>query len=523
MDTDVKWAFNTGKGAEKFDLYKEEFPNSSFAGNYLSFKASTSSLAAGESTVFWGWYPPLPNPSNSEWERWPELKFELVDANNIQTTTINSKPKRTSATVAGKSYCFYAVWDGTNLGFTDNAHAPITGITVIDVPTAGTIATVLGLGQGTITAMKVTGNLNSADFKIMKGMANLRYLDLSEAICAGNKIPEGAFYRETHQDKTSQKLSTIFLPNTITSIGKDAFNQCYRLTSAITLPSSLETIGENAFYNCEGLTGSLIFPEGLTTIGAWAFYNCNGLTGPLNFPESILTIENHAFKDCSGFTGALKIPSAHNLVQENAFAGCYGFTTLVLPDNLVTIKEGAFVGCSFSGTLNLPTSLTTIEGSAFSRCNFTGLLELPAGLTTLGSQAFSGCMGFTGLLTLPNGLETIEPLAFFDCTGFNGALILPNWVKTIEDQAFEKCSGFTGAVIFPLTLTSIGANAFLECTDITAFQFPHTTVFPYYKSFGNYYMMLKEAVTIKVPSSLVEQYKVAGGWKSYHLNEIEAI
>ena len=75
-----------------------------------------------------------------------------------------------------------------------------------------------------------------------------------------------------------------------------AFYNCGSLTS-ITLPDSVTSIGERAFYNCSSLT-SITLPDSVTSIGERAFYNCSSLTS-ITIPNSVTSIERSAFSGCS--------------------------------------------------------------------------------------------------------------------------------------------------------------------------------------------------------------------------------
>ena len=71
-------------------------------------------------------------------------------------------------------------------------------------------------------------------------------------------------------------MTSITIPDSVTSIGNAAFASCSGLTS-ITIPDSVTSIGYNAFYKCSGLT-SISIPDSVTSIGYNAFCNCSGLT-----------------------------------------------------------------------------------------------------------------------------------------------------------------------------------------------------------------------------------------------------
>ncbi len=90
-------------------------------------------------------------------------------------------------------------------------------------------------------------------------------------------------------------LTSITIPNSVTSIGDHAFGYCSGLTS-ITIPNSVTSIGRGAFQNCSGLT-SITIPNGVTSIGNYAFSDCSGLTS-ITIPNSVTSIGNDAFYYC---------------------------------------------------------------------------------------------------------------------------------------------------------------------------------------------------------------------------------
>ena len=328
------------------------------------------------------------------------------------------------------------------------------------------------------------------------------------------KIPAQAFAK-------SKIKGSLTIPNSVTTIGEEAFSNCTELKGSLTLSNSLKTIGDKAFYNCNSLNGSLTIPNTVTTIGISAFEKCTGFNGSLTIPHSVTTIGESAFCNCQGFKGDLTIPSSITTIEAYTFSDCYGFNgKLTIPNSVTTIGESAFFNCQgFKGDLTIPNSVTTIGRLAFYRCSrfkglklsnsvktigdcafkvcygFTGELKLPNSITTIGEEAFNGCYGFTGDLTIPNSITTIEASVFWGCvgftgnltlpnsittikynafrgcTGFKGNLKLPNSVKTIEDGAFRECTGFTGNLTLPKSLEVVSHDSFYKCNNIQTFKF----------------------------------------------------
>jgi len=99
-------------------------------------------------------------------------------------------------------------------------------------------------------------------------------------------------------------ITSVVIPNTVVSIGYQAFGGCNSLNSVI-IPNSVVTIGEGAFYNCKSLT-SLIIPNSVTTIGRCAFYNCSGFES-LVIPSTVTLINAWAFYGCSNLTEVIML------------------------------------------------------------------------------------------------------------------------------------------------------------------------------------------------------------------------
>ena len=101
---------------------------------------------------------------------------------------------------------------------------------------------------------------------------------------------------ETSTNTLIQGCKNTIIPNSITSIGDDAFCNCRSLKS-ITIPESVTSIGNSAFFYCNGLT-SITIPNSVTSIGNYAFKTCESLTS-ITISNSVTSIGNSAFDYCS--------------------------------------------------------------------------------------------------------------------------------------------------------------------------------------------------------------------------------
>lgn len=160
----------------------------------------------------------------------------------------------------------------------------------------------------------------------------------------------------------NSSLTSITIPNSVTTIGNSAFWGCTGLTS-ITIPNSVTSIGNGAFSDCYGLTSATI-GDAVTTIGDGAFANCTSLNS-ITIPNSVTAIGNTAFYSCSALT-TVTIGSGVTSIGDYAFYGCYGLTTVncYIPTPL-TIDPNVFGSLNQSAcTLNVPTGTETAYQNA---------------------------------------------------------------------------------------------------------------------------------------------------------------
>ena len=347
--------------------------------------------------------------------------------------------------------------------------------------------------------------IGSQAFRMGQYPPVLTSVSLPETITS---IGSEAFYK-------CDQLTTVNIPDAVTIIGDNAFRSCSALTS-ITLGSGVTTIDDAAFYN-SGLT-SIIIPNSVTTIGAHAFDLCSDLA-TVTIGTGVTTINNYAFENCTSlaeinFNAANCTMIGYNY-GNSCWSGCTHDCTLNIGNNVTGLPTRAFYGFSSLKVINFGTHANFYIGEeAFLGCGVTTVV-IPNNVTGIGNKAFDGCSAMTSL-TIGTNVDFIGYWAFKGCNhlesvyynatnchtisdnvltwpvwegagnGTNCTLIIGSNVTNLPDKVFYR---FTGLKSFSFasgsTLTTISGYAFNGCTGLTAISIPsHVTTIKYSAFYG---------------------------------------
>ncbi len=239
-------------------------------------------------------------------------------------------------------------------------------------------------------------------------------------------------------------MTSVFIPNSVTSIGERAFGYCGAIES-ITVDSNNPTYDSRDNSNSiirksdnTLITGckNTVIPNNVTAIGDFAFFVCADLTS-MTIPNSVTSIGSYAFQDCTSLT-SIGIPNSVTTIGISSFVGCSGLTSIVIPNSVNSIGKNAFSGCSSIESVIVDSDNPTYDSryncnAVIQKSNNTLVLGckntiIPNSVTCIGEWAFSGCTSLTSI-TIPNSVTSIGNNAFRECYGLTS-------VRTLIESPF---------------------------------------------------------------------------------------
>ena len=317
---------------------------------------------------------------------------------------------------------------------------------------------------------------------------------------------------------SSYNITQVNLPNTVTAIDDNVFENCYYMQT-LNMPEGLESIGVEAFSNCTALS-SITIPSTVTYIGTDAFKGCRirGLEnvswiGHIDFDISDyggiaydvqvidgMVIEGDTLTGCVGSLTEAVIPNQVKIIGADAFAGQPNLTSVTLPSGLTYIAYDAFMWCSELKTVNILSPNVDLAENAFGDCyldrnniswvdheiptDFGGayiVTEQNDGLL-MRENAVCKCRAFATDVTIPNTVTSINRYAFSGIQSLSSVTI-PSSIANIEQGAFASCTNLTSIRISNSEAT-IAQDAFGHCDNLDTIYFDGSVTYPNDDDYG---------------------------------------
>lgn len=344
------------------------------------------------------------------------------------------------------------------------------------------------------------------------------------------KIQRGLFYYK--------KITEVIVPETVKTIGGNAFYKCSALTS-LQLPSEVEEIGDYAFYECSAWAIDVTLP-GLKTLGKGAFQKSGikslNLTG-----APLATIPESAFGECSSLA-SITLNEGLSMIESYAFTGAV-VTELTIPSTVTDIYTVG-IWSKIKKLISKATTPPTLRNSRQLNCP----LFVPNGCVTAYRQAdrwvestsviavgemqtggLSFYFGDTDALlynvdTDVTGSDVVIPATVeqdgnsYTVNEMRAALLknsaavksvtIPASITQIPNDAFLNCTGLT-SVTMPATVTSIGAYAFNGCSKIKELELPASLTTMGSNAFWNVgiKVVCHSAAPLTLPKSTMYSYQ----------------
>lgn len=343
------------------------------------------------------------------------------------------------------------------------------------------------------------------------------------------KFFTGLTYISSYAFGSCSFLTSVTIPNSVTSIGWGAFSGCGSLTS-ITIPNSVTYIEYNAFEHCFFVKDAFINNSALTSSNNWGATLCdeepedgifiNGTTvvgcrpwvTSATIPDGVTSIGDGAFYSCRGLS-SITIPNSVTSIGNEAFMSCYGLTSVTIPNGVTSIGDMAFWNCYSLKSVTISNSVTSIGSSAFAYCYDLTSVTIGNGVTNIGSDAFLETPWYN---SQPDGLVYIGKVAYkYKGTMPNNTQItIKDGTLGIAGSAFENCTTLT-SITLPNSLTTIGYWAFENCSGLKEIYCyaEETPEVPY----SAFYDVDVCKIMLVVPDNSYEAYKAHEVWGQFQI------
>ena len=344
-------------------------------------------------------------------------------------------------------------------------------------------------------------------------------------------IPNSITTIPSHMLEGCTSLTSLTIPDSVTKIDMYALQGCTNLTN-VNIPSNISIIDGSAFQNCSSLQ-EVVIPNTISSIGQQAFRGCTSLTSITIEATTPPTIYSYTFEDTNNCPIYVPCDSVSSYINswgslsarirgiEPCNLGMMVYVTYIdgsrddyvkycddtdtsiyIPnadsaetvtygDCVTSIDNQAFANKYNLKSVTISNSVTSIGNSAFNSCSGLTSISIPDSVTSIGSSAFGYCTSLSSV-TIGSGVTSISTSVFFGCSSLSNVTI-GSGVTTIGNWAFYNCISLSSIAI-PDSVTSIGAYAFNSCSGLTSVTIPDSVTSIEKETF--YYCTSLSSVTI---------------------------
>ena len=492
------------------------------------------------------------------------IYYNKIGENEVEVTYKNENWDNQNTYVGNIKIPSQVIYDGATYSVTgigENAFFDCTGLTSVTIPNS-----VTSIGQGafyycprlasvnfpnslksigiyafynclSLTSVTIPDSVTSIGPAVFGGCENIAQLSIER----GNEkfFTDGhSIFEKLEGGKVELNNFIVWdvsykIPSFVTSIGNNAFECCFKLSS-VTIPNSVTVIGQYAFSTCPGLT-SVTIPSSVNLIGQHAFSSSNNISSIICYSKEPPTMYADAFDDAEyqnaqlfvrkGSTSKYENNNAwgqfvninevdmggfhvdgiyynkigenevevtyknENWDNQNTYVGNIKIPSQVIYDgatySVTGIGENAFFDCTGLTSVTIPNSVTSIGQGAFYYCPRLASVNFPNSLKSIGIYAFYNCLSLTSV-TIPDSVTSIGPAVFGGCENIAQLSIERGNEKFFTDghSIFEKLEGgkveLNNFIVWdvsykiPSFVTSIGNNAFEYCSRLTSVTIPNS-------------------------------------------------
>ena len=227
--------------------------------------------------------------------------------------------------------------------------------------------------------------------------------------------------------------------------------------------------------------------------------------------NSVTSIGRYAFAACYSLK-LITIPDSVTSIANYTFYYCYSLKSITIPNGVISIEGNAFEVCLFLTSITIPNGVISIKGRAFARCSSLKSITIPNSVTSIGGYTFNYCNSLKSI-TIPNGVTSIGEYNTFEYCSSLASITIPNSVTSIGGYTFRYCNSLASVTI-PNSVTSIGGYTFSGCSGVAYYDFTACTTVPTLTN-TSAFTGISADCQIRVPASLVDEWKAATNWSTY--------